>query len=390
MKKQYHTRWCLALAAAAFLTSVAAGTSPDPTQLHAVDRLFAQEYAAHPLGSLTVGVVQGKRLVWTKSYGFADELNRTPATRDTVYRIGSITKQFTAVMLLQLVASGKVRLSDPVVEYYPEIEKLEGWPPARPITLLELATHRGGLAREPDGCLGRAAHDCQYQIGPVATWERTLEAALPHVKIESPPGSAFSYSNVGYAILGAALAKAADVPYTRYITENIFEPLGMTHTGFEPDADMRRNLAKGYIRLPTGYDSKSAASELVEGRGYKVPNGAIFTTVGDLARFVSFEMGDGPQDVLKRDVLRANHERSFATHSSLGLDHAQGVSYGVGFAKMTVNGHIVMGHDGDVAGYSAVALFDPDRHIGIICLRNSSNGAYREAAIEALVSILGK
>ena len=63
--------------------------------------------------------------------------------------------------------------------------------------------------------------------------------------------------------------------------------------------------------------------------------------------------------------------------------------YGVGFAKMTVNGHIVFGHDGDVAGYSAVALFDPDRHIGIICLRNSSSGAYREAAIKALVSILG-
>ena len=341
------------------------------------------------MGSLTVGVVQGKRLVWTKSYGFADELNRTPATRDTVYRIGSITKQFTAVMLLQLVASGKVRLSDPVVEYYPEIEKLEGWPPARPITLRELATHRGGLAREPDGCLGRAAHDCQYQIGPVATWERTLEAALPHVKIESPPGSAFSYSNVGYAILGAALAKAADVPYTRYITENIFEPLGMTHTGFEPDADMRRNLAKGYIRLPTGYDSKSAASELVEGRGYKVPNGAIFTTVGDLARFVSFEMGDGPQDVLKRDVLRANHERSFAALIA-GLGPCPGCELRRRVRKDDCEWPHRHGTRRRRSRLFGGRLVDPDRHIGIICLRNSSNGAYREAAIEALVSILGK
>jgi hypothetical protein len=68
----------------------------------------------------------------------------------------------------------------------------------------------------------------------------------------------------------------------------------------------------------------------------------------------------------------------------------QNVSYGVGFEKITVNGHIIIGHDGDVAGYSAVALFDPERHIGIICLRNSSNGAYRKAAIKALASILGE
>ena len=293
---------------------------------------------AHPLGSLTVGVISGKDLVWTKSYGFADELNHTPATPDTVYRIGSITKQFTATMLLQLVERGKVRLSDPVSKYYPDIEKLQGWPPAHPITLLDLATHRGGLAREPEGCQGGGLRDCQYIIGLVATWEQTLEAALPHVKIEAPPESHFQYSNVGYAILGATLAKAAQVRYTSYITQNIFRPLGMTHSGFEPDADMRRHLSKGYIGLPAGYNSDLPASELVRGRGYKVPNGAIFTTVGDLGKFVSFEMGDGPQGVLKHDVLRANYARSFPQDSSLGLDHSRDVSYGVGFEKLIVGG----------------------------------------------------
>ena len=220
---------------------------------------------------------------------------------------------------------------------------------------------------------------------------------MPHVKIEWPPESGFHYSNVGYAILGATLADAARVPYVRYITQNIFEPLDMRHSGFEPDANMRRKLAKGYIKLESGYDSEVAASELARGRGYKVPNGAIFTTVGDLAKFVSFEMGDGPEQVLKRSVLRANYERSFATRSSLGrqgdsmsarLGHVRDVRYGVGFAKMIVNGHIIFGHDGDVAGYSALALFDPNRHIGIVCLRNSNSEAYRKVAIKALVSVL--
>jgi len=388
--KQYRIDWRLALAAAALFTVGSAVASPQRAQLEAVDHLFAQEYAAQPLGSLTVGVVSGKDLVWTRSYGFADEKNHTPATRDTVYRIGSITKQFTATMLLQLVERGKVRLSDPVVKYYPDLKKVQGWPPAQPITLLDIATHRSGLAREPDGCQGGGLRDCQYIIGPVATWEQTLESALPHVRLEAPPESHFQYSNVGYAILGAALANAAEVPYTRYITRNIFEPLGMTHSGFEPDAAMRKHLSKGYISIPTGYNSQLPAAELVRGRGYKVPNGAIFTTVGDLAKFVSFEMGEGPQDVLKHSVQRANYQRSFPQGSSLGLDHARDVSYGVGFEKMVVNGHVLIGHDGDVAGFSALALFDPDRRIGIVCLRNSNNGAYRKAAIKALVSILGQ
>ena len=116
MKKQYHTRWCLALAAAAFLTSVAAGASPDVTQLNAVDHLFARAYAAQPLGSLTVGVVRVRISSGPKATDSRTNCNRTPATPDTVYRIGSVTKQFTAVMLLQLVERGKVRLSDPVVE----------------------------------------------------------------------------------------------------------------------------------------------------------------------------------------------------------------------------------------------------------------------------------
>jgi hypothetical protein len=109
-------------------------------------------------------------------------------------------------------------------------------------------------------------------------------------------------------------------------------------------------------------------------------------------------MGDAPQGVLDHDVLRANYERSFDTRSpgrgaasmSARLGHVRNVRYGVGFTKTVVNGHIIIGHDGDVAGYSALALFDPDRHIGIICFRNSNDETYRKVAIKALVSMLGE
>jgi len=337
------------------------------SDLDAVDKIFAQAAAQAPEGSMTAGVVSGKDLVLARSYGFADIEAHIPATASTVYRIGSITKQFTGLMLLQLEARGKVTLSDPVEKYFPAVKTLHGWPPPRTITLLDLATHRAGLAREPNGCIDQ---DHPYEecstVGPVSRWERTLQSALPRVTLESAPETRYSYSNVGYAILGAALEQAAGVPYTDYVARNILVPLGMTDTAFEPNAQMRANLAKGYIVTKRGVvDDSLAAAELRNGRGYKVPNGAIFTTVGDMAKFVSFEMGFGPGDVLSSEALRTNFSRAFPVGNGSS-------EYGVGFMKEQVGGRVLIGHDGAVAGYTASALFIPEANVGVICLRNSS------------------
>jgi CubicO group peptidase (beta-lactamase class C family) len=160
-------------------------------------------------------VVSGRRLVWSKSYGDADRETRTPATPDTVYRIGSITKMFTALMLHQLAESGKVRLSDPVEKDFPDVKAVrDRFPDAPPITLVQLATHTSGLGREPDDLP-------TYLKGPVSDWEKVLIAALPHTRYEFEPGTRWSYSNIGYAILGASLGRAIGQPYTEYVRERI-------------------------------------------------------------------------------------------------------------------------------------------------------------------------
>ena len=164
-----------------------------------VDGLFAAEYKKEHAAGLTVGIVSGRDLVWTKSYGFADIANGRPATADTVYRIGSITKQFTSLMLLQLVRDGKVHFSDPVEKFFPEVNQVQGrYLGAPPITLIQLATHHSGLKQEP-GDVER------FTTGPVSQWEQTLIAALPKLQYAYEPGTHFVYSNIGYAILGAAL-----------------------------------------------------------------------------------------------------------------------------------------------------------------------------------------
>jgi CubicO group peptidase (beta-lactamase class C family) len=341
-----------------------------------VEDLFASEYKEERSAGLTVGIVSGPELVWTKSYGLADIESGQPSARDSVYRIGSITKQFTALMLMQLVDQGKVHLSDPVEKYFPEVNRIPGkYPGAPSITLIQLATHHAGLSEEPDDT-------AKFTIGPVGRWEQTLIAALPKLKYEQEPGTHFIYSNIGYAILGAALSRAAGQPYTEYVREHIFVPLGMAHTQFEPDDQMIPALAKGYVLHDGLADPKQPAEELKNGRGYKVPNGAMFTTVGDLARFVSFELGYGSETVLKKKALLEGQSQVFWA----GEDATMG--YGVGFMLVRSGDSVGLGHGGSVSGFLAGAYFNPPSHLGIIFLRNAEGHGFEPQLMVRMLGVL--
>ncbi len=321
-----------------------------------VDAMAAADYEKNKIGGLTVGIVSGADLVWTKSYGYADMEKRIPTTKDSVYRIGSITKQFTALMLLQLVERGKVHLFDPAETYYPELAQVQGRFPGVPTpTLLQLATHTSGLAREPKD------ESSKYFTGPVKEWESRLLLALPETKYENEPGLRFSYSNMGYAILGAALGRAAGEPYVSYVSREILAPLGMEHTAFELNEKIRADLAKGYHdsdwRMPL---------EQHKGRGYKVPNGALYSTVGDMARFLSFEMEHGPNGVLKKTSLYLNFMQVYSATGDL----AHG--YGIGFEARRRGSLVAYGHGGAVVGYPAAAYFNRESGKGVIVLANAS------------------
>ena len=344
-------------------TSLFAQPKP-PDDLHSVIAALdkkATEMAQDPkAASFTLALVRPSGLVWTKSYGYADIAAKKPADANTVYRVGSITKQFTALMLLQLVHEGKVRLSDPVEKYFPEIHLVQNdYKNAPPITFWQLATHTSGLATEPEPMQ-------TYIKGALADWEKTLIAALPHTKFEYEPGTRYNYSNVGYAMLGAALARAAHQPYIDYVKQKILLPLGMTHSDFAATHEIRQRLATGYDVLIAGHwDEETPRGEL-EGRGYKVPNGGLFTTVGDLAKFVAFEMHGGPENVLPRKELEENELRIINTDRSMIRGR------GLGATLVTLSGHVFIGHSGGVSGYSATAFFQPDAETGIIVLRNES------------------
>ena len=329
-------------------------------QLAEIDKMAAADFARRSIGGVTVGVVSGKELVWTKCYGDADMEKKTPADRETVYRIGSVTKMFTAVMLEQLVEIGKVHYSDPAEKYFPEIKSVQGrFPDAPPVTLVQLATHTAGLAVEPDNT------ETYVTGGPVSAWEKILISALPHTRYAFEPGTRFSYSNIGFAILGAALSRAASEPYMEYIPKHVLEPLGMTHSALERNEKMLPHLSKGYLAGQREVDSETPQKEH-EGRGYKMPNGALYTTVGDLARFASFLMGDGPESVLKTSSLERWLEVS-AVPSNIRLSSG----YGHGFEVQRRDNYVAFGHSGAVAGYGAALYINLKTDVGVIVLTNA-------------------
>jgi len=335
--------------------------SPPPELREALGRIeemAALELAKENVGSVTIGIISGPDLTWTRSFGYADMENKVLATRGSVYRIGSITKQFTALMFLQLVQEGKVHLSDPVEKYLPEISKVQERKPwAPPITLIQLATMTSGMDREP-------AHLDTYLKGAVSEWEKVMLAALAETKYQYEPDTRYFYSNIGYAMLGASLSRAAGLPFVEHVKERIFKGLGMKNTDFEPTAVIKPNLTKGYdIGRDGKLDAETPAREHA-GRGYKVPNGAIYTTVDDLARFVAFQLGEGPESVLPKKTWQDNLTRV----NSAGGNLSSG--YGIGFQVSRRGEFVYYGHGGSVAGYRASALFDPVSKTGAIVLRN--------------------
>ena len=346
---------------------LAAFVTAAPTQsnlasaLEKVEQLAAAEFAKDPRGSLTIGVVSRDRLAWSKSYGEADVERHVAATPDSVYRIWSITKQFTGLMLLQLVERGKVRLTDPVEKYLPEINRLDGRQPGWPaITLLQLATMTSGVGREPKDLP-------TFLVGPVSTWEQTTVKALERTSYAHEPGTRYLYSNIGYAALGAALSRAAGRPFTDYVRDEILVPLGMSRSAFEPNPAIGPAIAKGYAIRSDALDG-SAPEREHEGRGYKVPNGALYTTVGDLAKFLSFELGHGPSAVLSTKARDDNYSRVLSATGALDS------GYGIGFQATRRGANVFIGHGGSVAGYNAAAHIHRPSQTGVIVLRNVGGG----------------
>ena len=320
---------------------------------------IAADVAADTIGGITAGVVIGDRIVWAKGFGYADRDRKTPANENTIYRIGSISKPFTAVALMQAAQRGVLKLDDPVEKYLPSTVRFtDPRPGAAPPTLRQLASHTAGLIREP--ALEGAAS------GPIAQWEDKVIASIPRTRFDTVPGTRYSYSNIGFGVLGLAVSRAAATPFIALVEDRIFKPLGMTSSTFIITDRLKPNLSVGYQNGRAGIDAGLPAREH-EGRGYKVPNGGIYSTVGDLGKFV------GAMNGALGDRLLSASDRAEMLRVQTPGSKTDG--YGLGFTiNQGPNGRRVVSHGGSVAGYTAHLVFDPDARVGVVLLRNYASG----------------
>jgi CubicO group peptidase (beta-lactamase class C family) len=319
-----------------------------------VDSIAEAEFRRDSLGSISIAVVNGRDVAWAKSYGFADRGKTVRATPASVYRIASVTKQVTAIALMQLVEAKTVRLSDPVDMYVPEISTVRGL--TRPPTLVQLATMHSGLARDP---MDRR----KYQ--------ETLAAALPETQALAEPGTTYRYSNIGYAVLGTAIGRAAGRTYVEQVRARILRPLGMTSTDFVLSPDMRARLATGVdydVLIKDTLNYEDAAASHRDQPGFAPAAGGLYSTVGDVAKLVSLQIGFGPDSVLGLDALRMRNGVPVITYSTLDF------GYGLGTQTARWGDTTAVGHSGNTAGYTSQVYYDIAGRFGVIVLRSAAGG----------------
>jgi CubicO group peptidase (beta-lactamase class C family) len=304
-------------------------------------------------GSISAAIVHENKIIWSRAFGYADNVNKILADTTTIYRAGSISKSFTAFLMLQLVDEGVIKLTDPIESFFPEIRKVQGYPDSDKITFLQLASHTSGLSREPT--LENA------NTGNLNDWDTKLIAALPTTTLVGRPGAQYNYSNIGYGILGMALSRATRKPFVQLMHERIFTPLQMDQTSFEVPKERLPKLAVGMERGPSGIDTVLPKTEH-QGRGYKIPNGGIYSTPNDLARFMINNMGYN--SILKTESLAA-----------MQSEHGpQPNKYGLGFMIFHNHEIYLVGHNGQVAGYTSQFAFEKESKFGVLIMRNYNWG----------------
>jgi CubicO group peptidase (beta-lactamase class C family) len=250
-----------------------------------------------PAVGLAVGVVRNGRLEAFVGHGLADVASNTPVTEDTVFRIGSITKTFTAIAVMQLWERGLVDLDAPANDYLRAFRLVPAEPGFRPVTLRHLLTHTAGIPEvirvadllHPDwGAFGSRPAIHSVKLGdPLPSLADYYRGGLRSV-VE--PGTATAYSNHGFATLGQIVEDVGGQPLDRYLREHIFEALGMT------DTDLIRT-GRVESRLATGYDlGPSGAKPVVDREWVGLGGGGIYSSSRDMARYVAALAGGGANE----------------------------------------------------------------------------------------------
>lgn len=328
-----------------------------------------QQIAEKQLPALSIAIVDDQKIVWAQGFGFADPSAKVAATAQTVYRIGSVSKLFTDIGIMQMVERGQLNLDAPVTEYLSDFHPKN--PFGKAITLRQLMSHESGLLREP----------------PVGNYfdptEPSLAAtvhSLNDTELVYPPETHVKYSNAAIGVVGYVLEKRSGESFTKYLKSAVLDPLGLQDSSFEPTRLITKDLAKGEMWTYDGRIFEAPTFQLG-----MAPAGSMYSTVTDLGRFVSVLLAHGKTpngQILRPETLDAMWTPQFS--------NSGGGAFGLGFQLGSLDKHRMIGHGGAIYGFATSVDILPDDKLGVIVVatKDIANAVTDRIAEEGLRLIM--
>ena len=312
--------------------------------------------------SASIALVSGDKVIWTGAYGYSNLWARTPATPSTVYLIGSTFKAMSTVALLQQMEQGKFKLDDRVNDYLTDF-KIQNEDPKNPVTFRHLLTHTSGL---PGG------------FGAFPVWGDTVPPPLEEflgksLVISKPTGSEVIYSNIAYTLIGYLVQKFSGVPYKKYIQDNIFTPLEMTNTAFDPTPVMDERIS-----MPYTVDEKTGGQvPAVRVKASVWPAGIVYGTIYDQSNWLILNLNNGMfkgKRIISENTMEQMFTRQYDKFKG-GIEGIWGnetAGFGLTWWSQVRDGDRYFAHSGSLGGYTAFLLGNRDRKLGFAILTNGN------------------
>lgn len=348
-------------------------------QIRELESLVTEWMNKNEVPGASVVVVDEDGEQYAEGFGARDIETNAPATPDTLYGMGSISKSVTALAIIQLAEAGQLSIGDSVNEYVDHYRDA----PGDPITIRELLTHTSGMPANPTGVFEQALSGFPTGIADETDRKRFVQDSTSFRETEE---DRFFYYNTGYDMLGEVLEAAAGQPYTAYVQDEIFEPLNMDRSTF--DADRLADVDDAMTGYQPGGDEDPPEPKQFPLGVLERPSGGLISSARELARFLRAMMTDGSLDetrVCSPDAVRQlQQERVTFKRFVDGTEQR----YGFGWTRQPLAGDEVIGHGGSVLVSSSYAGYLRDAGLGIVVACNTSADPHPSAVGKALLALL--
>ena len=315
-----------------------------------IPRLMAQR----DIPGAAIALIDGEQLIWAEGFGFTDRSKKVKVTADTLFNLKSVSKTYTAAGFLIAATKGWLKLDDPFKKYVPDFSVKSRFGTAdesAKITFRHLLSHRSGISREaPLGNL--------FDEETVSTFEEHIRSIKDSWLI-APVGERYSYSNPGMDIVGYALGVRSQKTFNQFMKDELFTPLAMTSSTFDAkEALANASFAKGH--------SVMSGEEVPENFTSMIPSAGMYSSVKDMSRFVSFQLGGGKAG--GKQLISENLFQEMSTPQFAGRNQVAGYGLGLGIERW--KGATLFSHGGGGNGYNTFQAWIPEYKIGVVVLTN--------------------